>query len=401
MRKPTASERSLQRHRRTWRTALPLSFVLVLAACADSATTTTGETTQSTDTSAPTSEGGPIRIGLQSEITGDGAIVGVPFVQGAELAAADIQAAGGIDGREVELVIEDNETRVPAALEAADKLVNVDGLNRVICGCFTVLFFPLLEAYASEDVVFASNMSSSPDLRNQPGNFASFIALDDVMVPLLAQFAWDQGHRSAGVMMTDDEYGQTIGPAVVDAWNGLGGELSVEEVLQPGLPDYRAEMQRIAQQDPEALFVITYQADAVIQFTEMEELGWDGDIYVLYPSATAFAEIPGLDGRVYGIESAWLEDESADFREAYTAATGEDANYWSALGYDNVNLVARAIASAASDSTEDFFAALQSESAGYTGPSGQFAFDEDFIQSSPSLAFLVLQDGAYVPVDGG
>jgi branched-chain amino acid transport system substrate-binding protein len=323
----------------------------------------------------------------------------VPFVQGAELAQEEINSGGGIDGRTVELVIEDNETRTPAALEAADKLVNVDGLNRIICGCFTILFFPLLEAHASGDVVFASNMSSSPELRNQPGNFASFIALDDVLVPRLTQFAWDQGNRTAGVLMTDDEYGQTIGPATVEAWTALGGELVLEETLQPGLGDYRAEMQRVADANPSMLFAITYQADAVLQFTELEELGWQGDVYVLYPSATAFGEIPGLDGRVYGIESRWLEEESADFRSAYTAANNEDPNYWSALGYDNVQLVARAIAAAASPSTEDFFAALDSVSSGYVGPSGEFAFDDDHIQSNPSLSFLVLQDGAWVPVE--
>ena len=396
--------------------ALWVSVAMVLAACSD--TTSSSTTAESTDTTEPavsttspdtdattstpepTGDADPIRIGVQSQVTGDGAIVGVPFVQGAEVAAQQINDAGGVDGRMIELVIEDNETRAPAALEAADKLVHVDGLDRIICACFTVLFFPLLEAYADEDVVFVSNMSSSPELRNQPGDFASFIALDDVMVPLLADFAWDQGNRSAGVMMSDDEYGQTIGPAMSEAWSALGGELVLEETLQPGLPDYRAEMQRIAAQDPEILFVITYQADAVIQFTEMEELGWDGDVYVLYPSATAFAEIPGLDGRVFGIESAWLEDESEDFRNAYLEATGEEASYWSALGYDNVALVAQTMAAETEGTVEDFFSSLTTTSETYSGPSGQFSFDEDFIQSNPSLSYLVLQDGSYVPVDG-
>jgi ABC-type branched-subunit amino acid transport system substrate-binding protein len=382
-------------------------MALILVACTSTTTTTSATpttsgpgTTQASNTTGAAG-GEAIRIGLQSQITGDGAIVGVPFVQGAELAEEDINGAGGIGGRSVELVIEDNETRGPAALEAADKLANVDGLKQIICGCFTILFFPLLEAHADDDVVFASNMSSSPELRNQPGNFASFIALDDVLVPKLTQFAWDQGNRSAGVLMTDDEYGQTIGPATVDSWTSLGGELVLEETLQPGLGDYRAEMQRVANANPAMLFAITYQADAVLQFTELEELGWEGDVYVLYPSATAFADIPGLDGRVYGIESKWLEEESADFRAAYSEANGEDPNYWSALGYDNVQLVAQAMAAQASDSIEDFFAALTSVSEGYTGPSGKFAFDEDYIQSDPSLSFLVLQDGQWVPVETG
>ena len=85
---------------------------------------------------------------------------------------------------------------------------------------------------------------------------------------------------------------------------------------------------------------------------------------------------------------------------AYAEANDEDPNYWSALGYDNVQLVAQAIAAQTSDSIDDFFTALRSVSEGYTGPSGQFSFDEDFIQSDPSLSFLVLQDGAWVPVDG-
>jgi ABC-type branched-subunit amino acid transport system substrate-binding protein len=380
---------------------LGAGLALILAACTSTTTTGGGSGTTQAPGTTGAAGGETIRIGLQSQITGDGAIVGVPFVQGAELAEADINAAGGVNGRSVELVIEDNETRAPAALEAADKLANVDGLKQIICGCFTILFFPLLEAHADDDVVFASNMSSSPDLRNQPGSFASFIALDDVLVPKLTQFAWDQGNRSATVMMTDDEYGQTIGQATLDAWAAQGGELVSTEVLQPGLGDYRAEMQRVASANPPMIFAITYQGDAVLQFTELEELGWEGDVYVLYPSATAFTEIAGLDGRVYGIESKWLEDESADFRAAYSEANDEDPNYWSALGYDNVQLVAQAMAAQSSDSIDDFFTSLKSVSEGYTGPSGQFSFDEDFIQSDPSLSFLVLQGGAWVPVDGG
>jgi branched-chain amino acid transport system substrate-binding protein len=383
-----------------WRiVALLAILALALAACGgDDDEADNGGNTGGGSGEASTE---PIRLGFSVMVTGDGSTIGVPFLNGAETAVAEINADGGIDGRQVELVVEDNETRPQAGVEVALKLIESDNVDALICSCFSTLMFPISDAIAQLDTVVFNNGSSTPEVRTLEGNIVTPFPLDDVLGRELAQFAWDEGHTQAALVTVNDPYGVGYREEVGNAYRELGGEIVVDIVTEPGLPDYRPEMRRVVEAGAEAILLGTAQSDARLQFNQLVGLGWDGGAFKLYPTATELDQDPEAVGHYFGIESTWLEEESQDFITAYGEQTGgEEPDYWAALGYDNIQLAARAVAAAEDPSDpESVLAALTEVSGEYTGPTGAFEFDEDFVRSNPELVRYALEEDGFVVVD--
>lgn len=381
-----------------WRIVAFLTILtLALAACGGD-----DEAGDGGDTGGGSQEGSsePIVLGLSVMVTGDGSTIGVPFLNGAETAVAEINEAGGIDGRMVELVVEDNETRPQAGVEVALKLIESDDVDLLICSCFSTLFFPVSDAIAQLDTVVFNDGSSTPEVRTLEGNIVTPFPLDDVLGAELAQFATDEGYTEAALITVNDPYGVGYRKEVGDAWRELGGEITVDIVTEGGLPDYRPEMRRVVESGAEAILLGTAQSDARLQFKQLVELGWDGAAFKLYPTATELDDDPEAIGHYFGIESTWLEDESQDFITAYAEhSDGEDPSYWSALGYDNVQLAVRAVAGAEDSSAEGILAALTQIAGDYSGPTGSFEFDEDYVRSNPELARWALEEDGFVIVN--
>lgn len=370
-----------------------LAMMLALTACGSNSESESGgsEAKKSSE---------PITIGLLVGMTGGASTVGVPFSRGAEMAAEELNAAGGVDGRKVELEVADNKTQPVAGVQAALKLAGSNDLDTLICSCFSTIFFPLTKALAKYDLVLTNDAASSPEVRSLPGTIITTIPTDDVLGAELARFAYGLGYKEAALVSPNDPYGVTYRAAVKKAYQEAGGKLTLDLVVDNGLPNYRPEMQRVKDTGSEAVMAGTYSDDARLQFKQLLETGWNGVAFKLYPSVTRFNEDKGTEGHLLGLESDWLVGaETKKWRDAYKAKYNEDPVIWAAVGYDAVMLNARGVAGATSKKSEDIRAAMVKAAEDYSGPTGQLKFDEDFVRVDMPLAYYAVKDGKYVRVD--
>lgn len=343
----------------------------------------------------------PIVIGVVAGLTGGSNTVGVPYVEAAKLATEEINAKGGINGRRVQLVIQDNETNPVAGVQAALKLVDADRVEILLCSCFTVIMFPVAQALANKNIVAINNGASTPVVRTLPGNLVTTMPTDDILGAELARFASTLGFRRAALLTVSDPYGSSFREIVGKTYRELGGQIVIDVVAEGGLADYRPEMQRIVNSGAKALLMGTYTGDARLQFRQLTELGWKDIAFKLYPSVTRFHEDPETDKRIFGLEPTWLANDpkGKDWRDRMRRATGKDPDYWAAVGYDATWLGALGVGNAKDSSAKSIREAIRTASATYSGPTGLVKLDDSFVRVNPSLAHFKLINKVWVRVD--
>ena len=274
---------------------------------------------------------GTMKLGVLVGLTGSSNIIGVPYANGAKLAAHEINQRGGINGQKVSLDFADNETQPVAGVQAALKLVSSDHVDTLICSCYSTIFFPLAEALKSQDIAITNDASSTPEVRTLPGFHYHDHSHGRRPRIGASKFAYGLGFHKAAMLTVNDQYGSAFRSVVSSAYKKLGGSLLVDIVADGGLPDYRPEMKRIVDTGANALLMGTYTADARLQFRQLKQLGWNGVAFKLYPSGTALNKDPEANGHFFGLESTWLSGaRNQAWQARYKKEYGDDPSIWAA-----------------------------------------------------------------------
>ena len=126
-------------------------------------------------------DGDTFRIGVMESATGPGETYGRVAVQAKQMAVAEINAAGGIDGRNIELVVEDSKCNAQDAITAYNKLTDVDGVKIILgtsCSGAMLGAAPLAEA---DGVVLFSGLATNPDIA-EAGDYIFRTAMSDAQI---------------------------------------------------------------------------------------------------------------------------------------------------------------------------------------------------------------------------
>ena len=242
---------------------LLMSTVLVAVACGDD-----------------DDEKGAFRIGVMESVTGPGETYGVMAVQSKEMAVEQINAAGGINGRLLEIIVEDEKCNAQDAITAYTKLTEVDGVKIILgtsCSGAMLGAAPLAE---KDGVVLFSGLATNPDIAFA-GDFIFRTSMSDAQVGIdTGNAIWDDGIRTIATMTEATDYAEGVRRTSVDRFEALGGEVLGEERYASDVTDFRSQLTKLIGDEPGALHV-----SAQSEFTggtivkQLRELGYDGPIY--------------------------------------------------------------------------------------------------------------------------
>ncbi|MFT5090438.1 MAG: branched-chain amino acid transport system substrate-binding protein, partial [Planctomycetota bacterium] len=238
---------------RVIRLAAGLSMLLTsLGAC--------GSDDKSTNTADNGAE--PIKIGLLTTLTGALARQGQTYRATTEMARDEINEAGGVLGRPIELVIADTQTDPTAAVVAAQRLVD----QGVVAIAGPVISSSTLEVAASvaipQQVPIIANAATSPAISSiDDGGMVWRTALSDAFKgSIVARFAFEQGRRRAAVLHVDNSFGHGMAGEFSAAFTALGGEVIVR-TYYPELSadeirdfDYRPIVEEVLSDKPDLLY---------------------------------------------------------------------------------------------------------------------------------------------------
>ncbi|MCD6358941.1 MAG: ABC transporter substrate-binding protein [Dehalococcoidia bacterium] len=328
----------------------------------------------------------PVKIGVLLCLTGDLGPMGLKMMQGAELAVTEINDAGGVLGRPVELVKEDGATDPAKGLDRAKKLINVNGV-KVIVGPMISGTALSAGGFAKEnDVVMVTPSATAGDISKQDWTdyFFRICLLDDLQSEVLSQVVLENGYTRMATMVLNNTYGVGLENSLVKALKEAGwqGEHVVGVRYEEAKKDYLSELQQIKDSKADVVFACTYADDGIIVFKQALDIGLD-DIAWLgcdgNHGAGLFKDPKSAEfmakAIVAGTRTAGGVGAANDkFVTNYTAKFGEEPEVYCDTVYDATWAAAKAIEAAGVYEGKAIRDAMEQLS--FEGASGPISFDE-------------------------
>jgi branched-chain amino acid transport system substrate-binding protein len=228
-------------------------------------------------TAAPTE----IKIGLDVPMTGDIAYVGTQSQRAAEMKAADVNDAGGLEvgGKKYKLniIVADNESKAESATAAATKLITQDKVLAIVGPQASKQAVPTGEVANENETPMISPWSTNPNTTlNRPWVFRACF-LDPFQGPVVANFATDEFGATKAAVLYDvaSDYPKGLAENFRDAWLALHGDGSVVafESFTTGDTDFSAQLTKIKGTDAEILFTPQYYNEVPLIVKQAQELG--------------------------------------------------------------------------------------------------------------------------------
>lgn len=274
-----------------------------------------------------------VKIGALMSMTGDLQVFGEANVKGIELAVEQVNEAGGVlDGSEVVIQLGDDQTAAQPAIDAAQKLVAVEGVAGVIGALSSGNTIPVATSVTSKaGVPQISNASTSPVITTLGDDDFLFrtVPSDAFTGVALAEVARDRGYNKVAVFYVNNDYGEGLADSFAKAFAGEGGEVTSSLPYEPQKASYRGELQQLSQGSPEGLVLIAYVESGVVILRQALEEGYF-DKFILTDGMKAPEVIDAigaeyLNGSIGAVPQALTETDSYQrFLDAYTAKYGAE-----------------------------------------------------------------------------
>ncbi|MDQ3904564.1 MAG: ABC transporter substrate-binding protein [Actinomycetota bacterium] len=277
-------------------------------------------------------------------LTGPQAAWGTLIVPVMEISVKDLNDAGGVNGRPLDLVVEDSKGDPQAAVAAMQKLVQVNKVP-VVLTIFTNVVTAQAPAAEQLKVPIISTIES-PGLTDQSQwNFANSVLLTDTL-PLLRDYWKAKGIKRLYAIIPDTSYATFSSPLLTQAAKDLGAEYG-ESRFKLGETDYRGLVARVKDFNPDAILVTGHGTlDEPLIMRQAREIGIQTPFYSACGCATAKSYRDALGDVGDGLIFAMLrydKQAAAKLISTYRARLGFDPDYSGIEWYDIVQMVAQAI----------------------------------------------------------
>ncbi len=244
-----------------------------------------------------------IKIGIAGPFTGAYAAFGEQQWRGAEQAAKDLNAAGGIKGRMIELVKADDACEPRQAVAVANRLAAVDKVSAVIGHFCSSSTMPASEIYADADILMITHGSTNPKVTERKlGNVLRMCGRDDQQGSVAAEFILKTlGGKRVAVLHDKDTYGQGLADAMRARLQQLGSQPVLYEGLTRGEKDFNALVTKLRGVNADVVYFGGLHSEAGPLIRQMREQGLkahfvSGDGIVSKDLATAAGGPQYLDG---------------------------------------------------------------------------------------------------------
>ncbi len=300
--------------------------------------------TQKRDAGAET-----LKIGVIAPLTGEGADYGNAMKQGIEMAIAEINAKGGINGRKLEAVYEDDKLQPKEGVSAFRKLVTMHKVPVIIGSAASRVTLSIAPVAEEQRVVLLSSISTADALRDAGDYIFRNVPPNRLQGRTAAQFVLQYLQRKrAGLIYKNDDYGASLAEAFRQYYREGGGTIVFDEPYGVDQQDFRPLLSKLKAAQPEVVFMPgNYQDNAIIlkQARElgltMPFIGGDGAF------STELIKLAGKAAEnsyytMMGVpKNERVEAFVRDFKSRYN--TQEEPNVFVFYAYDAMMVVAKAI----------------------------------------------------------
>jgi len=343
---------------------------------------------------------GAILIGVPVPLSGEYASAGTDILHGAQLAAKDINASGGVNGRKIQVVSQDDACQASTGSQAAQKLIS-QGVVAAAGGYCSTAAFPELQAFHRMGIPYVMDASTNPQLTEQ--HFAEAfrtIGRDDEQGPIAASFITGFLHGKRVAVGNDNStYAKGLAESAVSALQQDGAQVVFNNALTPGQSDYTSFLTKIGQSKPQVFYYTGYYPEFGLLLKEAKQLGlkftmMGGDANN-DPTLIKTAGSAAAGAMMTTAPLAQFLSSAKSYVNAYQSAYGSSPGPYSTYEYDAVGVVAQAIRNAHSTTPSKITAALKSIS--YKGISGSFHFDSAGDRKPANYIIITVRGSSFAP----
>lgn len=348
-----------------------------------------------------------IKIGINYELSGGVATYGVSSVQGIELAIKEINAAGGINGKQIELVKYDNKSETAEAVTLAAKLMTSDKVVAVMGPATSGNFKATIPSANEYNVPVISGSATADDVTvtdDGVQEYAFRICFNDSYQGVtMANFALNSKKaKTAAILMdTSSDYAIGLADNFKSTFEAGGGTIVATESYTDGDTDFSSVITKLASKNFDVIFIPGYYEEVGLIIKELRAknikvpvLGADGfDSPVLLELAGAAALSDVYFSNHYS--SLGNDPLVKDFIAAFKAEYGKEPDAFNALGYDLAKFVVDAISRAGNKITGKTVKKALESTENLAGVTGTITVDDNH-NAAKSIVVIELQNGIQV-----
>ena len=347
---------------------------------------------------------GTIVIGYYGDLSGRTSNFGQSTKAGVEMAADEINKAGGIDGRQIQILSEDDEGRPEKAATVVTKLIDQDRVIALLGEVASGNTLAAAPKAQSSKVPMISPSSTNPAV-TQVGDYISRVCfIDPFQGDVMAKFAANTLKAKKAAIMLDfnSPYSRGLTEFFEASFKKLGGEIVNKQAYTQGDRDYKGQLTAIRSSNPDVIYVPGYYGEVGVIAKQAKQLdikvpllggdGWD---------STQLWDLGGDSLNGDYISNHYSVDDPSPaiqkFVADYKARYGTVPDALAALGYDSMNVLADAIKRAGSTEGAKLKDAINATK-DFPGVTGVITIDSNRNAVKPAVV-LKLQDRKYVYVE--
>ncbi|MGH7120768.1 MAG: branched-chain amino acid ABC transporter substrate-binding protein [Acetobacteraceae bacterium] len=344
---------------------------------------------------------GTIKIGVPVPLSGSYASAGEDILDGAKLAAQHINAAGGVLGKKLEIISEDDACDAQTAVQAAQKLIDA-GVAAVAGGYCSSASLPELTPLHRAGIAFVLDASTNPKLTELGfTNVFRTIGRDDAQGPFVADFIANDLHAKRAAVINDNTtYAKGLADATVAALKKDKVDVVYNNAITPGQMDYTPVLTRVASRKPDVTYYTGYFSEAGLMVKETKEVNFPGRFMggdatnspVLLKTAGPAANGMLISTAPLAQFLSGAKSYITDYEHEFKAPPGP----YSVYEYDAVGVVAQAIKDANSDKPAAIVAALH-KIKDYQGLTGTITFNKNGDRTHAVYIVIEVKNDQFVP----
>jgi branched-chain amino acid transport system substrate-binding protein len=349
----------------------------------------------------PGGGGDKVKVGVFMSMTGDTANFGISSTNGIKMAADEANAAGGINGKQIELDVQDDRSDPSEAATIVTKFVTQDGVNAILGEVASSRSIAAAPIAQNAKIPMLTPSSTNPEVTKKGDYIFRSCFIDPVQGAAIAQFAARTLKAKRAAIMVDrkNDYSTGLETVIKATFTRMGGEMVQTQSYQAGDQDFNAQITSIKGANPDVIFVPGYYGDVALFAKQARDkgvtvplVGGDGwDAKQLY-------EIGGkaLNGCYFTNHYSPYDTDPAvvKFVTDYKARYGSIPDALAATAYDAAKIMFDAIKRASSldgKAIRDSLAATKD----FPGVTGRVTFNSDRDAVKPIVMIEIKDGGTY------
>jgi branched-chain amino acid transport system substrate-binding protein len=299
--------------------------------------------------SVPRAQPAPLSLGVLTPLTGAGSFDGPRMLKAIQAVVTEINAAGGVLGRRIALIVEDDQTSPDDAVRAAHKLVDVDKVPAII-GTWASAVTTAVAPVCWESKTFIATCSGADSITQLPHQ--GFLIRTQPNTKLQAtrhgEFILSLGAKKVFVLGIQSPMADSVSHQLAATLKAGGGELAGALVYEKDKSSYRTELDQALRAKPDLIYLNGYAPDTAVLLRDLYRAGYDGlrftQSYALTTKQLASLPAEVTDGVYTGQPSADLD--SAAYAALAKRLGNPSPDTYEAQATDWISLVALSAARA-------------------------------------------------------